>query len=120
MPESDEIVWSQAQNPGSNFGWMQFHFAVSPQRKSVASVSLAAYAWAGTTGHITLRAAQSATFVSIPITHESQVHHVDIVFVPLGGRESDVIMLIEPGVQVLAFYSVSFHEAPPVIDPVNA
>ena len=120
VPESDEIVWAQPQNPGSDFGWMQFHFAVSPQRKSVASVSLAAYAWAGMTGQVTLRADQSATAVSIPITHDSQVHHVDIVFVPLGGRESDVLMLIEAGVRVLSFYSVSFHEAPPVVDPVNA
>jgi hypothetical protein len=120
VPETDEIVWAQAQDPGDNFGWMAFHFAVSPQRKSIASVSLAAFAWAGMTGHVTLQAAQSATSVSIPITHDSQVHHVDIVFVPQGGRESDVIMRIEAGVQVLSFHSVSFHEAPPVVEAVNA
>lgn len=47
-----------------------------------------------------------------PINGILAAHTIDLTFVPLGGRLADVLMLLEPGIEILTFTSISFAAAP--------
>lgn len=48
----------------------------------------------------------------LPINGILAAHTIDLTFVPLGGRLADVLMLLEPGIEILTFTSISFAAAP--------
>ena len=113
LTEVEFISWSQARDPGGNRGFMVFHFDVAPDRRSLFSISLSAFSWAGATGHITLGHSQTGASVSIPVAQPLN-HHIDLAFNPVPGA-NELGMILEPGIQVLAFFSATLSVEPPVI-----
>ena len=114
----DRIVWQPPRDAGvSQSGVLRASFAQSPDRRSVVSILLSGAPWPGMVGHVSLRETQSAGSVTIPIAALFAAHTIDLTFVPLGGRLADVLMQLEPGIQMLAFTAISFAAVPPVSTP---
>jgi len=67
------IVWNPPRELGTNFvpRGMRFIFAVSPDRRSVVSLALTGKAFQGMVGHVTVRPADTSTFLRIPFTESS-------------------------------------------------
>jgi len=109
LTEVEFIAWSQARNPGTERGFLQFHFDEPPPGKCMASFSISASPWAGTTGGITLNA--NGASLTVPLTHAVN-RSIDIVFEPAAGTPADVIMILEAGVQTAAFFFMTLGPAP--------
>jgi hypothetical protein len=112
LTETEEIAWAQARNPGSDRGFMQFHFDEPPPGKCIASVSISTFPWSGATGGVTLRSGSSS--VTIPVTKPVN-RFVEVIFEPPAGGPADVVMIVEPGIQVLAFFFMTLGPAPLVL-----
>ncbi len=110
------MVWQPPRDAAgtSDLGALRASFAESPDRRSVVSVLLSGAPWPGMVGHVSLQETQSVGSVRIPIAEPFAAHTVDLTFVPLGGRLADVLMLLEPGIELLTFRAISFAAAPPV------
>jgi len=110
----DSIAWQPPRDAGvSESGALRASFAVSPDRRSVVSILLSGAPWPGMVGHVSLRETQSAGSVRIPIAEAFATHTIDLTFVPLGGRLADVLMQLEPGIEMLTFTAISFAAVPP-------
>jgi hypothetical protein len=118
----DEITWQlPASLPATDSSnAMRFYFAVSPNERSVVSISCTAVAHPGRTGHVRIIAGSSPESVNFPITDHFAHHTIDLVFIPLGDRPSDIFMGILTGVSFFTFEAVSFGTVPPVLDPGSA
>jgi hypothetical protein len=114
----DEFTWQPPPDPGpGGGGLMRVHFAVSPDVRSVVSLSLSGYSWPGTVGHLRVDAAWSPASIRVPIGADFGAHTVDLTFVPLGGRESEILIFLEAGIRMLVLRSIAFRAQPPVLDP---
>lgn len=112
LTEVEHIAWAQPRDPGGNRGFIVFHFDEPPRGECLATFSISAFPWAGSTGHVTLRAGGSS--VSVPITGSFN-HTIELIFQAPATGPVEVGMIIEPGVQVLAFFWMTLGLAPPVI-----
>ena len=97
--------------------FMVFHFSVSPERRSLISLDISAFAWAGHTGQLRLSHVQTGASASLTIGHVPFNHTIDLAFDPIPGGVSEVLFQIQPGIQVLAFTSATFSVSPPVFTP---
>jgi hypothetical protein len=116
----NDISWQLPRNLGvhDSTNAMRFFFQVSPDRRSVVSISCSGRAFQGTTGHVNVNAAWSPAEISFPFSDHFAHHTIDLVFVPLGGRESDIFMWLQTGIEFFTFESVSFYPEPPVLQPL--
>jgi hypothetical protein len=116
----DTIFWQLPQEFPRGIGFspgMQFSFAISPDDRALVSILVTAHAWQGRTGHVRIDPAWTDTEVRVPIGPQFGTHTLDLVFVPLGGRESHIRMDIEEGVRWLTFHWVTFGREPMVLSP---
>lgn len=117
--EYDAVVWRPPQDLGLQPvpRGMHFYFSVSPEWRSVVSISLSGQAWPGMTGHVRLDHTWGiAPSVQIPITDTFAAHTIDLTFVPpqpLPRSEFDLWLLA--GVKTLIFSSISFGKQPPLL-----
>ena len=116
LAETDEITWGQDLDPGEFKGFLLCHFDVAPASSVIASFDVAATAWANATGHITLQANTGAS-VSIPVTHPGFRHAIDIGYNAPATGPTEVGFILEPGIQVLAFFGMSIYPRPPILQP---
>jgi hypothetical protein len=112
LPEHFSPGGGERLQPGMNFS-----FAVSPNARSLVSIHATASSWPGTTGHVLIAPAWTSTTGRIPITPNFGTHTLDLVFVPLGGRESFIRMHLEEGVRSFSFHAVTFGREPMVVSP---
>ena len=117
VAEDDTIVWQPPRTFETNFvsRGLRFYFDVSPDRRSLISLTLSGYAWPGTTGHVLVQAFWGPASVRIPIGESFGMHTFDLAFVPLGGRPTEALVTLEAGIQMLTFHAVTFRAEPPVL-----
>ena len=105
----DYIVWSMPQQGGPDSqGFMTFSFEHAPTMRSVVSISLEGKAWSGKTGHVRLGSEAPSASISFPITDAYAAHTVDLSFVPVSGQPTVIWMVLETGIEIMTFRSVSF------------
>ena len=118
LPFDDTVTWElprDYQRPPPLLG-MDFFFVDAPRGLPTLSISMSGKAWPGMLGHV-LVVTQNLISVQIPIGDSFAAHTVDLV-VPTGALQAwDVSMLIEAGVELLTFRSISFGSTPLVVDP---
>jgi hypothetical protein len=114
VTEVEFISWGQPRDPGTDRGFAHFHFEEPPAGKCMATLSISTFPHSGTTGAITIRA--DGADVSIPVTRSIN-RIVEVVFEPTASGPADVVMILEPGIQVLAFFFMTLGPAPLVFTP---
>jgi hypothetical protein len=83
---------------------MRFFFAVSPERRALASISLSGHAFEGAVGHIRLDAHWTSTFMQLPIDSNFGAPTVDFTFPsPRPPQPSEIVMGLMAGIEVLTF-----------------
>ncbi|HEX5140077.1 MAG TPA: hypothetical protein VFX19_03970 [Dehalococcoidia bacterium] len=106
----DTISWDLPQDGSMNsLSSARFVFTESPQGRSVVSVAISAAAWQGRTGNIVVDAFWGPATVRVPVGQVYISYIIDLTFVPLGGRQTDVILRFEGAVHTVVLRSVSFH-----------
>jgi hypothetical protein len=115
----NEISWQLPANLAAtdSTNAMRFYFDISPEERSVLSVSCTAVAHPGRTGHVRITAGSSPESVNFPIGDHFAHHTIDLGFIPLGGRPSDIFMTVQSGVSFFTFQSVSFGTQSLVLNP---
>ena len=115
----DYIIWSMPQQDDTSVvqRFMTFSFDAAPTMRSVVSISLAGKAWSGKLGHVRVGAEAPPASIRFPIADTYAAHTVDLSFVPISGQPSVIWMVLEAGIEMLTFNSVSFAAQPLVIDP---
>lgn len=111
----DYIVWSNPQD-ATDRGFMTFHFAESPALRSVVSISITGTAFAGEVGHVRVASETPFREIRFPIADTEAVHILDLTFTPVAGQPADIWMIFEAGIHLPTFRSVSFGEAPLVLN----
>ena len=107
-----EVIWhveGGQSGPGAAF----FSFAEPPDRRSLASISLAAVGQ----GHLRVSATGIAPGIEVPVDATFGTHTVDLIFVPPPDVSPTVIMLdLFEGIEWLVFRAISFGAAEPVFE----
>jgi hypothetical protein len=118
---SDSIDWAFPRDVPGPFlpGGLEATFAVSPDEQSLISIDLSAAAYRGEVGHVRVVVGASPSTIEVPISDSFASQTIDLVFFPLGGRETDVFVQFKPGLDLLSFSSISFGPLPLVIGPAR-
>jgi hypothetical protein len=114
LTEVEFIAWTQARNPGSNRGFLLFHFDEPPPGKCIATFSISASPWSGATGGI--KVLGGGAEVTIPVAQPIN-RSIDLVFEPPAGGPADVGFILEAGIQSLTFFFMTLGPAPLVFTP---
>jgi hypothetical protein len=102
----------------TDFRGMRFFFALSPDRRAVASISLSGHAFEHTVGHILLNAHWTQASATVPIDGNFGTHTVDFTFLPPAPPQpTEIVMGLLAGIEILTFTGISFGAAPLEIDP---
>jgi hypothetical protein len=107
----DRITWQLPQNPGpGQSGVLRAHFAVSPDRRSLVSISLAGLSWPGAPGEVSVSVANNTALVRVPIGEEFASHTIDVTFDP-NVPETDILMILQR-IRLVDFHAIAFRAAP--------
>jgi hypothetical protein len=117
-PGGDLLWWEPPRDfdHRTNFLGLLFSFSATPDRRSVASLSLSGHSFTGTVGHVLIQAQLIPSPVYVPIDAAFGAHTVDFTFVP-PQRTLQIVVALLPGIELLTFTGVSLAAEPLVLDP---